>query len=94
MNVTVNNVTQGIVFINERPPGYRSNCPGDDIIYTGIELCEVRVMGKLGFFLFFLNIHFNWESTYRNVSQSTANDYHYLKLNKITLPIDNDMQLQ
>lgn len=46
MNVTVNNGTLGLVFINERPPGYRSNCPGDDTGYTGIELCEKRLMGS------------------------------------------------
>ena len=45
MNVTVNNVTQGIVFINERPAGYTSNCEEDNFIYTGVELCEVKVMG-------------------------------------------------
>lgn len=45
MNVTVNNVTQGIAFINVRPSGYTSNCPKDDKMFTGIELCEVRVMG-------------------------------------------------
>ena len=49
MNVTVNNVTQGIVFINERPPAYRSNCEGDNLAYTGIELCEIKMMGT--FFL-------------------------------------------
>ena len=56
MNVTVNYVTQGIVFINERPMGYRSNCPGDDIQYTGIDLCEVRVMGTFLFEMLILHI--------------------------------------
>lgn len=50
MNVTVNNVTQGLVFINERPAGYTSNCEGDNLMYTGIELCEIKVMG-----IFFYN---------------------------------------
>ena len=45
MNVTVNDITQGIVFINERPPGYNSTCVGDDLKRTGIELCEIKVMG-------------------------------------------------
>ena len=45
MNITVNNITRGIVFINERPPGYNSTCIGDDIGRTGIELCEIKVMG-------------------------------------------------
>ena len=45
-NVTVNKVTQGIVFINKRPQGYRSDCQFDSSI-TGIELCEVKVMGMI-----------------------------------------------
>ena len=45
MNVTVNYVAQGIVFINERPLGYRSNCEGDNTQYVGIEVCEIKVMG-------------------------------------------------
>ena len=50
MNVTVNSVTQGLVFINKRHPGYRSNCPRDELAYTGIELCEVKVLGMLSRF--------------------------------------------
>ena len=50
MNVTVNYVTQGILFINERPPGYTSTCRGDQLAYTGIELCEVKVLGMLSTF--------------------------------------------
>ena len=45
-NVTINYVTQGLLFINERLPGYTSNCPGDNLMYTAVELCEVKVMGK------------------------------------------------
>ncbi|XP_022308377.2 uncharacterized protein LOC111114376 [Crassostrea virginica] len=44
-NITVNKVTQGIMFTNERPPGYTSNCSGDNTMYTGIELCEIKAMG-------------------------------------------------
>ena len=47
MNITVNNVTQGIVFLNERPTGYTSKCTGDNLADTGIELCEVKVLGML-----------------------------------------------
>lgn len=46
MNITVNNITQGIAFINTRPYGYTSNCPGDNTLYTGIDICEIRVMGQ------------------------------------------------
>nr|XP_034319545.1 multiple epidermal growth factor-like domains protein 11 [Crassostrea gigas] len=45
MNITVNNVTQGIAFINTRPAGYTSSCQNDNMNYTGIEICEVKVMG-------------------------------------------------
>ena len=45
MNVTVNYVAQGIVFMNERPNGYTSNCHGDNTKYVGIEICEIKVMG-------------------------------------------------
>lgn len=46
MNITVNNVTRGIAFINTRPPGYTSRCQYDSMVYTGIEICEIRVMGQ------------------------------------------------
>lgn len=46
MNITVNNLTHGIAFINTRPQGYTSNCPGDNTMYTGIEICEIRIMGQ------------------------------------------------
>lgn len=44
-NISVNNVTPGIIFFNERHPGYQPHCEGDSINVTAIELCEVRVMG-------------------------------------------------
>ena len=34
------------MFVNKRPEGYTSNCPGDDTKETGIHICEVVVMGK------------------------------------------------
>ena len=49
-NVTVNNITQGIIFFNERSKGYNSSCNGDNTMYTAIEICEVKVMGKYNFF--------------------------------------------
>nr|XP_034319182.1 receptor-type tyrosine-protein phosphatase alpha-like [Crassostrea gigas]XP_034319183.1 receptor-type tyrosine-protein phosphatase alpha-like [Crassostrea gigas] len=45
MNVTINNITQGIAFINTRPQNYTSTCQNDNTMYTGIEICEVKVMG-------------------------------------------------
>ena len=45
-NVNVNYVAQGIVFINERPKGYIPNCPDDFPNSTGIDICEIKVMGK------------------------------------------------
>ncbi|XP_078329125.1 uncharacterized protein LOC111114377 [Crassostrea virginica] len=44
-NVTINYVTQGLLFTNERPQGYTSNCPGDNLMCTAVELCEIKVMG-------------------------------------------------
>ena len=46
-NITVNRLAQEIVFINKRPTGYRSNCPGADWEQTTVEICEVKVMGKI-----------------------------------------------
>ena len=45
MNVTVNNVAQGKVFIKERPLGYRSKCEGDNTQYVGIKVCEIKMKG-------------------------------------------------
>ena len=47
MNVNVNYVSQGILFMNKRSPGYTSQCTGDSLTYTGIELCEVKVLGMV-----------------------------------------------
>lgn len=46
MNITVNNITQGIAFLNTRRQGYTSNCLNDDLMHTGIEICEIRIMGR------------------------------------------------
>lgn len=51
--VTINNITQGITYINKRPNGYTSSCQQDNVHYTGIEICEIRVMGLWGFFVFY-----------------------------------------
>ncbi|XP_065939059.1 laminin subunit beta-1 [Magallana gigas] len=45
MNITVNRVAQGVVFINMRPPGFTSSCQAADSLYTTIDICEVNVMG-------------------------------------------------
>nr|XP_022310265.1 uncharacterized protein LOC111115721 isoform X2 [Crassostrea virginica] len=44
-NITVNRLGVEIIFTNQRPEGYVSSCNGDDMTRTGVELCEVRVMG-------------------------------------------------
>ncbi|XP_062587034.1 protein draper-like [Saccostrea cucullata] len=46
-SITVNKVAQGVAFFNDRPDGYLSNC--GDLTRTSIEICEVRVMGKMHF---------------------------------------------
>ena len=45
-NITVNRLGVEIIFTNQRPEGYVSSCYGDEMTRTGVELCEVRVMGK------------------------------------------------
>lgn len=46
-NITINRLVQQIVFTNNRPAGYKSECPGNGSnVYTSIEICEIKVMGK------------------------------------------------
>nr|XP_034334705.1 multiple epidermal growth factor-like domains protein 10 isoform X1 [Crassostrea gigas] len=45
MNITVNMVTQGVVFINLRHPGFTSTCKDASSSFTSIDICEVKVMG-------------------------------------------------
>lgn len=46
-NITINKLVQQIVLTNNRPVGYKSACPGNDSdVYTSIEICEIKVMGK------------------------------------------------
>nr|XP_022310653.1 receptor-type tyrosine-protein phosphatase alpha-like isoform X2 [Crassostrea virginica] len=44
-NITVNRLGVEIIFTNQRPEGYVSSCYGDEMTRTGVELCEVKVMG-------------------------------------------------
>ena len=46
-NITVNRLAQEIAFINKRPPDYISKCGGDDLRKSTLEICEVKVMGKV-----------------------------------------------
>lgn len=46
-NITINRLVRQIVFTNNRPVGYKSVCPGyGSDVYTSIEICEIKVMGK------------------------------------------------
>lgn len=46
-NITINRLVRQIVFTNNRPAGYKSECPGNGSdVYTSIEICEIKVMGK------------------------------------------------
>lgn len=58
MNITVNRVTQGIVYINKRPPGFTTTCKGADTAYTSINICEVKIMGMYSFTPFSVIIFF------------------------------------
>ena len=46
-NITVNRLAQEIVFINKRPQDHISTCVGADLEKTTVEICEVKVMGKI-----------------------------------------------
>ena len=46
-NITVNRLAQEIVFVNKRPIDYSSSCAGEDLTKTTVEICEVKVMGKI-----------------------------------------------
>lgn len=47
-NFTVNRLAKQIVFTNTRPDGFQTNCPGiNSNLYTSIEICEIKVMGKI-----------------------------------------------
>ena len=66
-NITVNRLAQEIVFINKRPTGYRSSCAGTDWEKTTVEICEVKVMGKI-----VLTIKHNTLKVQLHVTQLTA----------------------
>ena len=46
-NITVNRLAQEYVFINKRPQDHISTCVGADVEITTVEICEVKVMGKI-----------------------------------------------
>ena len=46
-NIIVNRVAREIVFINKRPQDHISKCVGADLGKTTVEICEVKVMGKI-----------------------------------------------
>lgn len=49
-NITVNRPARQIVFTNKRPAGFNSTCLGyNSNLYTSIEICEIKVMGKTEF---------------------------------------------
>uniref|UniRef100_A0A8W8NT92 Multiple epidermal growth factor-like domains 10 n=1 Tax=Magallana gigas TaxID=29159 RepID=A0A8W8NT92_MAGGI len=44
-NITINRLVRQIVFINNRPDGFQTNCPErNNSRYTSIEICEIKVM--------------------------------------------------
>lgn len=45
--VTVNRLSREIVFYNTRPSNYMTNCLNDSRVKTTVEICEVKVMGKI-----------------------------------------------
>ena len=65
-NITVNRLAQEFVFINKRPTDYTSSCAGDNLTKTTVEICEVKVMGKihLDFILYQVFNFFVYEHVY------------------------------
>lgn len=50
LNITVNRLARQIVFTNQRPVGYQSTCSRNEI-YTNVEICEIKVMGRSTVFI-------------------------------------------
>lgn len=50
LNITVNRLARQIVFTNQRPEGYQSTCSRNEI-YTNMELCEIKIMGRSSVFI-------------------------------------------
>lgn len=44
--ITINKPARQIVFTNQRPTGFQSSCTNHSNIHTGVEICEIKVMGK------------------------------------------------
>lgn len=63
MNVTVNRVTKGIALYNSRISPLQTSCTNYNRDYATIEICEVRVMGKV----YFTTLHIVGDDRYRYV---------------------------
>lgn len=50
LNITVNRLARQIVFTNQRQEGYQSACSRNEI-YTNVEICEIKVMGRSTVFI-------------------------------------------
>lgn len=50
LNITVNRLARQIVFTNKRPVEYQSTCSSNEI-YTNVEICEIKVMGRSTVFI-------------------------------------------
>lgn len=50
LNITVNRLARHIVYANQRPDGYQSTCSPVEI-YTNVEICEIKVMGRSAVFI-------------------------------------------
>lgn len=62
-NITINRLVRQIVFTNNRPDGFQTNCIGTNSnLYTSIEICEIKVMGKSAL-QFFFKIYHTWSSS-------------------------------
>lgn len=65
-NITINRLVRQIVFTNNRPVGFQTNCPEiNNNLYTSIEICEIKVMGKSALQFCFKMYH-TWSSSVKH----------------------------
>lgn len=63
-NITINRLVKQIVFTNNRPVGFQTSCSGRNTnLYTSIEICEIKVMGKSALHFRFKMYHI-WSSSF------------------------------
>lgn len=63
-NITINRLIRQIVFTNNRTVGFQTSCPGrNNNLFTSIEICEIKVMGKSALQFCFEIMYHTWSSS-------------------------------